>query len=432
MGSGRIERSLRLIRSRCLLWAVALVCARGALAAEPKESDPAGVGAGSGAGSKEAPAGWRGDGGGKYLAATPPLKWSATENVTWRADVGAGASPPLLVGSRVFVTSEPDLLVCVDAQSGRELWRKAHKVADFPASKNAKSPIRPNEYGDANPAPVSDGRSVWAFYGPGIVACYDLDGTKRWAEWYDFRQMTQYGRTASPVLVGDRLLVHFGPLVARDAGTGTVVWKCDGAKATYGTPARARIGDVEVVVTPRGDVVRVSDGKVLASDLGRCMYTSPVVQGRTVYFVDRSASAVQLPEKAGEQIETKELWFEDLSGEFYASPVAHEGRIYAVNRSAEYFVIEAATGKTLLKKTLDLPPAGRNDSPNIYPSVCLAGKHLLVGNDAGETALMEPGEDGKVVGTSTLPAGSGSTPVFSGARMFVRGGSFLYCVEARK
>ena len=172
--------------------------------------------------------------------------------------------------------------------------------------------------------------------------------------------------------------------------------------------------------------------QVLASEVGRCMYTSPVVQGRMVYFIDKSASAVQLPEKAGEQIEAKELWFEDLGGDFYASPVVSDGRIYAVNRSAEYFVLDAATGKALLKKTLDLPPAGRSESPNIYSSVCLVGKHLLVGNDAGETAWIEPGDEGKVAGTNTLPAGSGSTPVFSGGRMFVRGGHVLYCVEARK
>src|SRR5437870_3555947 len=96
--------------------------------------------------SAERPAGWRGDGGGQYPAARPALRWSATENVAWRAEVGAGASPPLLVGSRVFVTAEPDLLICVDAQSGRELWRKAHKVADFPGWKNARAPLKPGEY----------------------------------------------------------------------------------------------------------------------------------------------------------------------------------------------------------------------------------------------------------------------------------------------
>ena len=381
--------------------------------------------------SVEHPVGWRGDGSGQYPSADPPTKWSDKENIVWKAEVGTGISSPVLVGQRVYIAAEPALLICLDAGSGKELWRKAHDISDFPAAKHAKTPIQRAEYGDANAVPVSDGKWIWACYGTGIVACYDLDGKARWVDWFDFRRTTQYARTASPVLIGERLLVHFGPLVCLDAATGRVLWKTEKAEATYGTPAHARIGDVDVIVTPGGDAVRASDGALLASDLGRCAYSSPLVQGRIVYFIDKSISAVQLPEKAGDQIEGKELWFEDLSGEFYASPVIHDGRIYAVNRSAEFFVIDAKTGKTRLQKTLDLPPAGGTATPNVYPSVCLAGKRLFVGNDAGEAIMLELGDEGKAVEVNSLPAGSGSTPVFADRRIYVRGGKILYCIGAQ-
>jgi hypothetical protein len=91
-------------------------------------------------------------------------------------------------------------------------------------------------------------------------------------------------------------------------------------------------------------------------------------------------------------------------------------------------VIDASTRKTLLKKTLDLPPAGNTDSPNIYPSICLAGKRLLVANDAGQAVFIEPGDKGTILGGGTLPDGCGATPAFRGRRMLVRGGKFLYCV----
>ncbi|MFI5381458.1 MAG: PQQ-binding-like beta-propeller repeat protein [Tepidisphaerales bacterium] len=378
--------------------------------------------------SPERPVGWRGDGSGQYPSADPVTKWSAKENILWKTEVGTGSSSPIVVGSRLFITAEPDLLICLDAATGKELWRKAHKLTDFPAALNAKDPVRPSQYGNATPTAASDGKRVWVFFGTGIVGCYDLEGQARWVNWFDLRRVTNYGRTASPVLAGDRLLVHLGPLVCLEAATGKVLWKADRATATYGTPARARIGGVDIVITPNGDAVRIADGTIVASGLGHCMYTSPIVQGRMVYFIDTSMSAVQLPEQAGEKIEGKELWYEDLSGEFFASPVVRGGRIYAVNRDANYYVIDAGTGKTILKKTLDLPPAGRSESPNIYPSVCLAGKHLFVGNDAGESLLIEPGDTGTVVGSNLLPGGSGGTPVFSDTRMFVRGGKLLYCV----
>lgn len=378
--------------------------------------------------SGQHPVGWRGNGSGRYPSAQPAAKWSAKENILWKTEVGAGSSSPIIVGERLFITAEPDLLICLDADSGRELWRKAHKTSDFPAALNSRTPVRPSEHGNATPTPVSDGKHVWAFFGTGIVACHDLNGQCRWANWFDLRQTTQYGRTTSPLLIGDRLLVHFGPLVCLNAATGELLWKNDRATAAYGTPARVRIGDVDAVITPGGDMVRVTDGAILASDLGRCAYASPVVDGGVVYFIDASISAVRLPQNAGDRIEGRELWYEDLGGEIYASPIVHDGRVYIVDRAANFHVIDAATGKSIFRKTLDLPPAGRNESPNVYPSLCLAGNRLFVGNDAGETVIVEPGDQGVAAGSCSLPAGSGATPVFSGHRMFARGGKLLYCI----
>ena len=374
------------------------------------------------------PVGWRGDGSGVYPGADPVAQWSDKRNVLWKTEVGAGNSSPLVVAGRVLVTAEPDLLVCLDAAGGKELWRKANRLSDLPPELGAKRPKQGELYGDTTPTPTSDGTYVWVFLNTGIVACYDLDGRKRWATWQDLRLATPYGRTASPVLVGDKLLVHFGPLVCLEAATGKRLWTCEAAKASYGTPAPARIGDVDVVVTPKGDVVRVADGKVLAADVGNCGYTSPVVAGRVVYFLDRFTSAVELPDKAADAIQPKELWNEEHDGNFYASPVVHGGRLYAVDRAANYLVLDAATGKTLLAKTLDLPPAGGDGRPNVYPSLCLAGRHLFVGNDAGDTLVLEPDDQGTARGTHSIPGGSGATPTFSGRRMFLRSGNFLYCI----
>lgn len=372
--------------------------------------------------------GWRGDGSGRCPTANPPTKWPAKENVLWKAEIGLGCSSPILVGGRVLVTAEPDLLICLDAASGKELWRKAHKLSDLPPALEARAPGQSGQYGQATPTPVSDGKWVWVFFHTGIVACHDLEGNVRWLNWYKMRLNTMYGRTASPVLAGKRLLVHFGPLACLDAATGKLLWTSNAAKATYGTLAVTRIGTVEVAVTPKGHVVRLADGRVLAAGLGNCMYTSPVVSGRVVYFIDSDNTAVQLPNKADESIKCREVWYAELDGTFYASPVVHDGRIYAVDRAANYFVIDAGTGKVLLKKTLELPPAGRDDGPNVYPSLCLAGKRLLVANDAGQAVFIGLGDRGAVLGGGTLPVGCGATPALSGERILVRGGKFLYCL----
>jgi outer membrane protein assembly factor BamB len=396
--------------------------------------------------STQPPVGWRGDGSGQYPSANPAMSWSATNNVRWKATVGNGQSSPIVVGQRLFVTAEPDLLICLETETGKELWRKAHKLSDLaplrkePAALNGEDRAQSSPYGDATPTPVSDGKRLWAFFGPGIVACHDLDGKTRWMNSYDLPQNTTGGRTASPLLIGDRLLIHFGVLACLDAATGKLLWTNNAAKASYGTPVLARIGDVEVVITPKGHVVRVADGKTLASDLGNCTYTSPVVQDRIVYFIEGTMTAAQLPEQAAGAragaLECKELWSAELTGEFFASPLVHGGRLYTIDKASNFYVIDLRTGKIIRQKKLPWPSAERADgaraeAPNAYPSLCLAGKHLVASNDAGDTLLLEPGDHGAVIGASSLPRGSGATPTFSGTRMFIRGDNLIYCIDGQ-
>src|SRR5437899_2876759 len=75
-----------------------------------------------------------------------PLEWSSKKNVVWRTELpGPGASSPVTLGSRVYLTSysgyaldakDPgkmeDLrrhLVCVERKSGSILWTKEFKPA---------------------------------------------------------------------------------------------------------------------------------------------------------------------------------------------------------------------------------------------------------------------------------------------------------------
>jgi len=373
--------------------------------------------------------GWRNDGTGRFPDAEPVTEWSKTSHVLWSAKVGSSASSPIAVEGKVLVTAEPDLLVCLDAGTGKERWRKAHGLSDLPPELNARDLKLPALAGYTVPTPVSDGRRVYAWFGTGVAACYDLDGNRQWIRWLDVPQPTNYGRTASPVLVGGKVILHPGPLVCLDAATGKLLWQNEEAKAAYGTPAAARVGEVDIVITPRGDVVRVADGKTLTRDLGHTGYVSPVVQEGVVYFVDVEVVAVKLPEKIGDKFEAKELWHEDLEGEFFASPVVSGGLVHTVDKDAVYYVLDAKTGKTVLKETLKLPPAGRESATIlVYPSLALAGRHLFAANCAGDTMVLNPGRKLDEVRLNEMGQGSGGSFAFSGKRIFMRGGDLIYCV----
>jgi outer membrane protein assembly factor BamB len=378
--------------------------------------------------------GWRGDGSGVFPDARPPLGWTdrAAGNIRWKTEVGAGMSSPVVVGDRVLVTAEPDLLVCVDRDSGKVLWKQATRFTDLPKGESVKVEKPPTECGYTTPTPVSDGRHVGVVLGTGLVACYDLEGRRQWARYLGGDRRPQYGRSASPVIADGKLVVLVSHLQALDLATGRSLWKAEQTREGYGSPVAARVGDVPVVVTAGGEMVRARDGKMLATDLGRCDKVTPVCRGRVLYFIDSEARAVELPDRAAEEIHAKELWTQDLDGEFFASPVVDGGLVCTVNKRGTYYVLDAATGKIVLEKELSLPaPEKTTRTATFYPSVTLAGSLLFVGNDGGGSLWLRPGRAYAEDGRNLLPEGAAGTPAFAGGRVYLRGGAHLYCIGAK-
>lgn len=397
------------------------------------------AGVGTTAGSHAAAAdgnGWRRDGSGRYAEAEPPLTWDldASENIRWQTKVGKGQSTPVVAGGRLLLTAEPDRLLALDRASGQIQWSTDNGYSTLPPGSTipAKRPATAPGCGYATPTPVTDGQFVYAGFGTGVVVCYDLAGSRRWARCLDLPLLTEYGRSVSPVLAAGRLLVSIGGLNALDARTGEILWQTPQAKPTYGTPIVTQIGDVAVAITPNGDCVRVRDGKLLARGLARATYTSPVVHAGRVYFAGPPAVAVQLPTEAGDQLVCEQLWEnDDLDGEFFASPIYHDGLIYCAANEGLLYVLEAETGKLAFQQELDIRSASGKpgkEPANLYPSLTLAGRCLLLGNDAGETLLLAPGSQYRELGRNYLHRGSGASPVPDGNMLFLRGGETLYGV----
>jgi len=359
--------------------------------------------------------GWRRDGTGHFPDASPPTEWSEKKNIKWQATVGAGHSSPVVVDDRVFVVGEPGLLQCLGRIDGRPLWKADLRGKGGPA---------PGTKELARLTPVTDRKNLYVALCNGAVASYTMDGTLRWAQQVEPPGLT-YGPSASPVLVGDKLLVEATRLRALDAATGRPLWTAAEGEAHYGTPAVVSLDGTVLAVTAKGTVVRVSDGVVLATNiapgLGGDQSPTPVVQAGVVYFAYRRCSAVKLSLADG-KLKADKLWEQELPGDVISSPILKDGLLFVVpSGSPEYRVLNAATGEVVLEKGLDL-------APNLYPSLAAAGKYLFLGNDRGEMSVLELGRDFKLLRTNELPEGSGASPVFAGSHLFLRGGAILYCI----
>jgi len=379
--------------------------------------------------------GWRTDGRGRYPDAEPPVTFSPTENVVWAAPMPSWSNAsPVLTGDRIFVCAEPDTLIAVEKASGKILWTKANAIGEAGNAEEAAAAGKPKAHphnGYTSATPVTDGKRVFAVFGNGVVVAYDLDGKRRWSRFVE-KPLHPWGHCASPVLVGDRLLVQIETLVALDPATGKEVWRqpaekwVDQRKKQWGTCAATRIGDVDVVVTITGRVIRVSDGKVLFSDLASLSFASPLIVDGVVYFINaQRGRAVRLPATIDGKPEV--LWnTTTVKDRYYSSPALHDGVLYAITRSGHFSAFDAKDGKEIYRKKLLLAKTEKEKNA-AYSSITVAGKRLFFAGMDGSVVVVEPGPEYKELARNTVETSLRSTVVFEGKRMYLRAPGKLYC-----
>lgn len=360
--------------------------------------------------------GWRMDGDGKYPDAQPPETWSPDENIRWKTPMPSwsNASPVLLQDkSLLFVLSEPDQLVAVRTETGKIAWQ------DSLGGLGNKSIAAHDANGWTTATPVSDGSHVFTLFGSGVAAAHTIGGQRVWARVVQ-EPTHRWGNSASPVLGGGRLILQVLDLIALDPETGTEAWRAE-STGKWGSPIVVQIAGVDVVITPGGDVFRADNGKPIASGIGNLDYATPVVDDGAVYFIEKKATAVRLPETLDKPFET--LWESRIQGSrHYASSLIHDGLIYAVSREQRFSILDAKTGELVHERALDLD-SGSNTA---YPSISLAGNRIFLSTANGTTAVLEPGREYKEIARSSIE-GFRSSPVFAGKNMYIRTFENLYC-----
>ncbi|MBL8901571.1 MAG: PQQ-binding-like beta-propeller repeat protein [Planctomycetes bacterium] len=168
---------------------------------------------------------WRGprwDGSSEVQGLPEKLDASA---IRWRAPLpGAGASTPIICGTRVFVTaadeeSEKLVALCFDRESGKELWAKELGPTYTPAGRGKPTAID-NRSNYATPSAACDGERVFFFFGNGDLAATTLAGEELWKrnlqqDYGDFA--FQWTFSATPTLHGGKLYLA---ILQRDQPTG--------------------------------------------------------------------------------------------------------------------------------------------------------------------------------------------------------------------
>ncbi len=170
-------------------------------------------------------------------SAEPPVKFDSQDTASWKVPLPLGNSSPIVTGDRIFITGVREArleTVCLDRKDGHVLWRKtvtagANGTASEESSAGWKLTNRDDVGRPATPTPVTDGESVFVFFGPFGLLAYDLDGNERWRQPL---AVPDVEAATSPILIDDKLILvsdrEDGSFIeARDKKTGRMLWRTE-------------------------------------------------------------------------------------------------------------------------------------------------------------------------------------------------------------
>jgi outer membrane protein assembly factor BamB len=188
------------------------------------------------------------EGSGVLESANLPVELGGDRSVRWKVALPPGHSSPIVADGRVFLTGvEGDTLVtlCLRADDGHILWKR-----ELERPRRERHHDRNNA---ASPTPVTDGRSVFAFFPDFGLVAYSVDGVERWRRALGPFKNFQ-GMANSPVLAGDTLIQVCDQdagsfLLQLDKVSGRELRRLDRFGPTYCSPiVHARGGGCEVVI----------------------------------------------------------------------------------------------------------------------------------------------------------------------------------------
>jgi outer membrane protein assembly factor BamB len=378
-----------------------------------------------------------------------PLTWSDEKNVVWKAALpGPGASSPIVLGDRIYITSytgfatssrEPGEmtnlkrhLLCLNLADGKIIWDTA-----VPAEMPEQDRIREG-HGYASSTPVADAERVYAFFGKTGVFAFDHSGKQLWKTKVGDK-LNGWGSATSPVLYKDYLIVNASiesdSLVALDKKTGKEVWRANVSNESWHAPVfvTAPDGSTEVVAAKNGRVLgfNADSGEALwnvKTGIPWYMCPTPVVQDGIVYVIGgrtpNGALAIR-PGGRGDVTASHVVW-KVGKGSNVPSPILHDGHLYFAHENLGIvYCLNAKTGELVYEERLEPSPG------QIYASPVMGDGKIYFTGRGGRTVVIAANPKFEKLAESTLESNRGmfnSSPAISGNRILLRSNRALYCL----
>lgn len=335
---------------------------------------------------------WRGPNrDGKATGFKAPATWPKELTQKWKVTVGRGDASPALVGDKLYVFARQEgdeVTLCLDAATGKELW------IDKCAVQAATEPMGRHPGPRSSPT-VAAGKVIT--YGVrGTLSCLDAaSGKVLWRK--EDAAWPRFFTSSSPLVVDDLCIAQLGSddkgaIVAYELATGNEKWKWTDDGAAYASPIVATLDGVKQVVALTAKKIvglSLADGKRLwdapFAPPGRAYNAAtPIIEGQAIIFAGsgRGTKAVKL-EKTADGFVIKEIWSNPDNAVQFNTPVLDGSCLYGLSQKGDLFCLDAREGKTLWTS-----PLGARD----FGSIVEAGPVLLALTVSGELTVFEPND----------------------------------------
>ncbi|MBL7189189.1 MAG: PQQ-binding-like beta-propeller repeat protein [Phycisphaerae bacterium] len=395
-----------------------------------------------------------------------PTDWSQTEGIAWSVDLpGSSAATPIIWGDRVFISGLDAsrnmlLAMCFDRTNGKLLWQ--HDIAEG-ISRDERSTF-------AASSPVTDGKIVVFFYARGELACFNVDGSRRWERNLhdDYGEFAiQWTPASSPTLFDDRLYVQVlqrdvparghgmrdrvneSYILALNPGTGETLWRhirpskaVAESREAFTTPIPASINGKQQLLVIGGDALTGHDletgeelwrwGTWNPRRIGHWRHVpSPVAAGDIVLACAPKNDPIYAIRVKGTGVydDSAIAWVsrdvKEVSSDV-PTPAYYDGDFFVLSDLRRHLSrVEPRTGK--VKWSIPTPGRAKYEASPLAAD----GKIYLI-DHSGEVAIVDAA-DGTVVKCIVMDKPSGQTFVRASiavahGQLFIRTTHKLYCV----
>ena len=386
-----------------------------------------------------------------------PTKWDAESNIKWKTELpGPGASSPIIVGDKIFLTCYSgygdgtdgkieDLkrhVLCFNRSDGKIAWQKSFNNSTIKDEDPYKSFI--TQHGYATNTPVSDGKSLFVFFGKRGLFRFDLDGKEIWHKEIPYKtNKTRWGSASSPVLYGDQLIIsaieECGKVFSIAKADGDVKWvyKTD-ATLSYATPniVTAAGGAKELVLPLPKHVVGLNpdDGTqkwVATNNFEGESNASVIVEKDIVYIYGGFRSVGSMAIRVGGEgdiTKTHVLWnTRDTS--YVSTPILKDKHLYWIDEKGIAYCVKAESGERVYRTRVPGVKGGRGIK--FFASMISAGDHMFAVSRRSGTFVIKTNPEYELVSHNKIEGDDSEfngTPAISGNHMLLRSNKFLYCI----